>query len=168
MTAAGCRYLTARLAVDCHNLLGEGAVWSRRRGTLLWVDIEGRLLQEMKPPAARGEAHKYTSWSLNERPGTVALTDRSNEVLLALEGGLSIYDLETSTVRHRLEEGFETKLPSTRPNDGRVDRQGRCDKLQQSSQMQWLNEGAYCDGAFGFEYQPRVPLLHLSYEGCTI
>lgn len=40
----------------------------------------------MKPPAARGEAHKYTSWSLNERPGTVALTDRSNEVLLALEG----------------------------------------------------------------------------------
>mmetsp|Transcript_44617 Transcript_44617/g.112925 ORF Transcript_44617/g.112925 Transcript_44617/m.112925 type:complete len:149 (-) Transcript_44617:967-1413(-) len=99
MTAAGCRYLTARLAVDCHNLLGEGAVWSRRRGTLLWVDIEGRLLQEMKPPAARGEAHKYTSWSLNERPGTVALTDRSNEVLLALEGDAALAALPQAHFR---------------------------------------------------------------------
>jgi len=103
-------------------------VWSRRRGSLMWVDIEGRVLHELRPEqqsAGGGSAGRLDTWQLPERSGTVALTNKPNRVLLAMEGGLAEFDLCSTAMRRRIQEGFEEELPTTRPNDGRVDREGR-------------------------------------------
>ena len=36
--------MQVELVVDCQSLLGEGVTWAAPTQTLLWVDIDGRLL----------------------------------------------------------------------------------------------------------------------------
>uniref|UniRef100_A0A061R6E3 Gluconolaconase n=1 Tax=Tetraselmis sp. GSL018 TaxID=582737 RepID=A0A061R6E3_9CHLO len=116
----------AQIAVDCRNRLGEGLVWSKRRNGLLWVDIEGLTLYELSKVHECEQGSLVRQWALPERSGTVALTNVKDEVVLPLEGGLAVFNLEAEgTVTKRLEVGFETDTPKTRPNDGRVDRDGR-------------------------------------------
>lgn len=109
----------AELFVDCRCTLGEGIVWWRDRGALLWTDItESRLWMH--------EASGTRSWALPDRAGSLAPCD-SGRLLLGLAKGLAFADLSDADA-DRLAvvplADVELDSPSTRVNDGRTDRAG--------------------------------------------
>jgi L-arabinonolactonase len=106
------------LTVPAHNTLGEGIVWDDRLQRLLWTDIESSELWSFRP-----EDGAIQRWPLPERLCSMALTNDENRLLLGLASGLAFFDLADGSVA-RLHD-IEAHLPTTRLNDGRVDRQGR-------------------------------------------
>lgn len=107
----------ARPVVVCHNILGEGPLWSAQRQALLWTDIEGRRLWSFDP--ATGTAR---SWETPDRLACFALR-RDGSLLAAFARRFAHYDPESS--RTTTLHSFEPDTPTTRLNDGRCDRQGR-------------------------------------------
>ena len=95
--------------------LGESPVWDERRARLLFVDIHV------------GEVHQLEASGVSmivrlpERVGAVGLTDRDDALVLGLESGFALL---TPSGMQRWGT-VESDKPSTRLNDGRVDRQGR-------------------------------------------
>jgi L-arabinonolactonase len=106
------------LVVDGRHVLGEGIVWNERSGRLLWTDIESSELWSHDPQSGALER-----WPLPERLCSMALTSSDQRLLLGLASGLAFFDLVTAELTHICE--VEPHLPTTRLNDGRVDRQGR-------------------------------------------
>lgn len=106
------------LIVPARNTLGEGILWDERAARLLWTDIEASELWSHIP--ATGASRR---WPLPERLCSMALTAADDRLLLGLASGLAFFDLVTGAVE-RLHD-VEDHLPTTRLNDGRVDRQGR-------------------------------------------
>jgi L-arabinonolactonase len=106
------------LVVDGRHVLGEGIVWNERSGRLLWTDIESSELWSHDPQSGALER-----WPLPERLCSMALTSSDQRLLLGLASGLAFFDLVTAELTRICE--VEPHLPSTRLNDGRVDRQGR-------------------------------------------
>ena len=107
-----------QLAVDGRHVLGEGIIWNERTGRLLWTDIESSELWSHDPASGLLER-----WSLPERLCSMALTRDDERLLLALASGLAFFDLPSGELTRICE--VEADLPTTRLNDGRVDRQGR-------------------------------------------
>ena len=107
-----------QLIVDGHNKLGEGIVWDERGRRLLWTDIEGSVLWAFTPVGGA-----LQRWPLPERLCSMALTARDDRLLLGLASGLSFFDLASGEFTRICD--IEAHLPTTRLNDGRVDRQGR-------------------------------------------
>ncbi|OAD97830.1 SMP-30/gluconolactonase/LRE family protein [Pantoea sp. OXWO6B1] len=104
------------IAGDIRNTLGECPLWCERTRRIYWTDIEAcelLALEEGNDAVMR--------WSLPERLGSFALTDRSHILLMGLASRLALYDLNT---------GFLTTLAAspggtgTRIGDGRCDRSG--------------------------------------------
>jgi L-arabinonolactonase len=106
------------LVVDGRHTLGEGIVWNERTGRLLWTDIESSELWSHDPQSGLLER-----WPLPERLCSMALTASDERLLLGLASGLAFFDLAAGELTRICE--VEPQLPSTRLNDGRVDRQGR-------------------------------------------
>ncbi|MFK3738355.1 SMP-30/gluconolactonase/LRE family protein [Massilia sp. TN1-12] len=106
------------LILDARNTLGEGILWDDRRQRLLWTDIEGSELWSYVP-----ETGFAKRWVLRERLCSMALTGRDDHLLLGFASGLSFFDIATGSFE-RLHD-VEPHLPTTRLNDGRVDREGR-------------------------------------------
>jgi L-arabinonolactonase len=106
------------LVVDGRHVLGEGIVWNERSGRLLWTDIESSELWSHDPASGALER-----WPLPERLCSMALTGSDTRLLLGLASGLAFFDLTTAELTRICE--VEPHLPTTRLNDGRVDRQGR-------------------------------------------
>jgi sugar lactone lactonase YvrE len=109
--------IQASVAHPSSDLLGEGPVWNEERGSLLWVDIEGQLLHEMKWPEK-----EIRSWSMPQMIGMVALVNK-NSVIVALQDGVAGFDLaknELTMLAH-----LEKEIKSNRPNDGKCDPGGR-------------------------------------------
>ncbi len=105
------------LAVDCHNLLGEGPWWDARTGTLLWVDIDGRLLQRLDPRSGStvtSELHAAASAVVARGAGGLAL---------AMEDG--VWVAVTDAAEPRRIAAVEADDPLTRLNDAACDRAGR-------------------------------------------
>ena len=107
----------AERVVDCRNQIGESVLWDAAAEEVVWVDI------------AAGEV-----WRYNPATGaiaTVAVGDRIGAVGLRAEGGyvaglataFAFVDAGTGATTHIAD--IEAELPTTRLNDGRVDRQGR-------------------------------------------
>jgi L-arabinonolactonase len=107
-----------QLVVDGRHVLGEGIIWNERTGRFLWTDIESSELWSHEPASGALER-----WPLPERLCSMALTDDDERLLLALASGLAFFDLRSGELARICE--VEAHLPSTRLNDGRVDRQGR-------------------------------------------
>jgi L-arabinonolactonase len=107
-----------QLVVDGRHVLGEGIIWNDRTGRLLWTDIERSELWSHDPASGL-----LKRWPLPERLCSMALTLDDDRLLLALASGLAFLDLPTGELTRICE--VEAHLPSTRLNDGRVDRQGR-------------------------------------------
>jgi L-arabinonolactonase len=107
-----------QLVVDGRHTLGEGIVWNERSGRLLWTDIESSELWSHDPASGALER-----WPLPERLCSMALTERDERLLLALESGLAFFDLPSGELTRICD--VEAHLPGTRLNDGRCDRQGR-------------------------------------------
>ena len=105
------------VVAECHNELGEGPWWDARTATLLWIDIDGRLVQRHDPATGR-----TTTRSLDQKPG--AVTARAGGGLaLALEDGVWVADADDGPVRRVAP--IEVEDPGTRLNDATCDRLGR-------------------------------------------
>jgi len=105
------------VVVEAGNELGEGVIWSPAHEEAQWTDILGRRF-----------------WAYSPSDGvsrSVALPDRmtcfaplgGTRLLASFAGGLEIFDLQSGA--RRPIAAVEADLPSTRLNDGKLDRQGR-------------------------------------------
>ncbi len=105
------------IVVDAANELGEGVAWSPAHGEIQWTDILGRRFWAHRP--ADGQSR---SWALPDRLCCFApLAGRS--LLAGFAGGLEVFDLEGGA-RQPI-AAIEPDRPTTRLNDGKLDRKGR-------------------------------------------
>ena len=109
--------LRAELVVEARNELGEGVLWSPSDDEVQWTDIFGRRFWAYRPSDGRSRS--------------VALPDRltcfaplgGTRLLAGFAGGLEVFDLESGA--RRPIAAVEADRPSTRLNDGKLDRRGR-------------------------------------------
>ncbi len=105
------------VVVDGKNELGEGVVWSPAHGEIQWTDIFGRRFWGNRPSDGATRS--------------VALPDRlacfaplgATSLLAGFAGGLEVFDLESGA--RRSIAVIEPDRPTTRVNDGKLDRRGR-------------------------------------------
>lgn len=114
----------AELAVPCGSELGESPVWDSLNSSLLWIDIAGKALFRWTPSLSSSSSSSCTTTHLHERPGSIALCDDGG-LLIALEHGPALLPPGQPLSGLIRIAQFEPSLPSSRMNDGRVDRQGR-------------------------------------------
>ncbi|MDC0692423.1 SMP-30/gluconolactonase/LRE family protein [Klebsiella pasteurii] len=104
------------IAADIRNTLGECPLWCERTRRLYWTDIEASellALEEGNDAVMR--------WSLPERLGSFALTERSHILLMGLASRLAFYDLNTGLLSTVAASPGGTGI---RIGDGRCDRTG--------------------------------------------
>ena len=109
--------LRAEVVVAARNELGEGVLWSSEDYEVQWTDIFGRRFWAYRPSDGASRS--------------VALPDRMScfaplggtRLLAGFAGGLEVFDLE-GDARQPI-AAIEADRPSTRLNDGKLDRQGR-------------------------------------------
>ena len=99
-------------------ILGECPVWDARAGVLWWVDIDGRCIHRYDPTFG-ADAFK----AVPGRPGSIALTARFHELLVAMENELLLLDWDEETLDAWV--ALEPPDLGNRLNDGGCDRQGR-------------------------------------------
>ncbi len=109
--------LSAEVVVEARNELGEGVLWSPADNEVQWTDIVGRRFWAYRPSDGRSRS--------------VALPDRlacfaplgGTRLLAGFAGGLEVFDLESGA--RQPVAAVEADRPSTRLNDGKLDRRGR-------------------------------------------
>lgn len=109
--------LHPEVVVEAGNELGEGVLWSPAHEEVQWTDIFGRRFWAYRPSDGMSRS--------------VALPDRmtcfaplgGNRLLAGFAGGLELFDLQSGA--RRPIAAVEADHPSTRLNDGRLDRWGR-------------------------------------------
>lgn len=99
-------------------LLGECPVWSSSDRYLYWIDIDARLVHRYDPDTQRSDRRL-----LPGRPGSVALTDDPDRLIVAMEHQLVDLTWSSGVVAPRLQ--LEVGGSPTRLNDGRTDPAGR-------------------------------------------
>ena len=99
------------------DLLGEGPLWDVAEQALYWVDSRGPTIHRLD--WATGERR---DWGVPEMIGSMALR-RNAGAIIALRTGVHTFDFETGEAA--LVSDPEADDPTTRFNDGKVDRQGR-------------------------------------------
>jgi L-arabinonolactonase len=109
--------LRAEVVVDGKNELGEGVVWSPAHGEVQWTDIIGRRFWAYRPADGRTR-----SVALPDRLACFAPLSGSS-LLAGFAGGLEVFDLESGA--RRPIAPIEPDRPTTRVNDGKLDRRGR-------------------------------------------
>lgn len=117
--------LTAREVVTCKNVLGESPIWSVRDQTLYWISAP---------------EEEVWAWNLKDAPyrrlvgtqlGCVAIKGGEEVGSVVLAGERAFLDMTLSTSSSDFASGPSVlcerpeQREATRPNDGRVDRQGR-------------------------------------------
>jgi L-arabinonolactonase len=114
--------VAASLWIDSRCMLGEGIIWSERRASLLWSDIQcHRLWQHSLYKNA------IRRWALSDRLGALAECE-SGKLLLGCTKQLCIAAVYDEHPPGMLEctplASVESAQASTRVNDGRTDRAG--------------------------------------------
>jgi len=107
----------ATCAVDCKNVLGEGAVWCPLERLLWWIDISSPSLWRLDPRTARVD-----HWPLPKPPGSFALR-KTGGFLFAFRNGFATLDKPGGELAWLEVPGLN--LGDERFNDGKVDRAGR-------------------------------------------
>ena len=107
----------AACAVDCKNVLGEGAVWCPVERVLWWIDISSPSLWRFDPRADRVD-----HWPLPKPPGSFALR-KNGGFLFAFRNGLATLDAPGGALEWLEVPGLA--LGDERFNDGKADRAGR-------------------------------------------
>ena len=112
---------SAALSIDCRCTLGEGILWWRARGSLIWTDIEGSAvwLHRLSDAAT-------STVPLPDRLGSFAICE-SGRLLLGLAKGLYTGAFDPSapdTLDVQPLVPVDADLPRHRINDGRTDRSG--------------------------------------------
>jgi sugar lactone lactonase YvrE len=104
-------------AVDCKNVLGEGAVWCPLERLLWWIDISNPTLWRFDPRMAR-----IDHWPLPKPPGSFALR-KGGGFLFAFRNGFATLAAPGGELQWLEPAGLA--LGDERFNDGKVDRAGR-------------------------------------------
>jgi L-arabinonolactonase len=107
----------AEVVVGGKNELGEGVVWSPAHGEVQWTDIIGRRFWAYRPSDGRSR-----SVPLPDRLACFAPLGATS-LLAGFAGGLEVFDLDSAA--RRLVAAIESDRPTTRVNDGKLDRRGR-------------------------------------------
>ncbi|MDX1739539.1 MAG: SMP-30/gluconolactonase/LRE family protein [Alphaproteobacteria bacterium] len=94
--------------------LGEGIFWHPLRKTVFWFDILGKRLLCKDVNARDG----LRQWLFDEYVSAAGIINQ-DELLIASESGLYLFDLETK--RRKKLVDLEADNPVTRSNDGRAD-----------------------------------------------
>lgn len=109
--------MKAELFYPSQDITGEGATWIDNKNSLLWVNIEAC------------ELHRYqmltqqiTTVNLGRMASTI-IPWTGNRVVVALQGRLVSYDLETGVIGPLVE--IVPGLSDVRPNDGKASPDGR-------------------------------------------
>ncbi|MES2454573.1 MAG: SMP-30/gluconolactonase/LRE family protein [Bacteroidota bacterium] len=97
--------------------LGEAPVWHKERNSYFWVDVNGRAFFEYALDTL--QAVRY---QLDYRVSLV-LPFTMNEVILALQGGIAKFNLETKTLQWL--PSPDVDWDTRRFNDGGIDANGR-------------------------------------------
>jgi L-arabinonolactonase len=106
-----------RPIVDCQTTLGEGPLWDVREQKIYWVDSTGRKIFR-----ADADGKDVESWDVPSDIGSLALREDGGAVL-ALRTGVHTFDFTTGQAKLIVDP--EPDHPTTRLNDGKVDRRGR-------------------------------------------
>lgn len=109
--------MQASLLVKSNCILAESPMWHSRRKAIIWVDIEGKNLYEYNL-----SKKKVNTWKFDLRVSLVIQSEGSI-VLLAMQGGLAKFDIETSQLQWMVD--IEKLDPNIRCNDGACDAKGR-------------------------------------------
>jgi L-arabinonolactonase len=109
--------LQAEIVVDGKNELGEGVVWSPAHGEVQWTDIFGRRFWTYRPSDGATR-----SFALPDRLACFAPLGGSS-LLAGFAGGIEVFDLESGARKPIV--AVEPDRPTTRVNDGKLDRRGR-------------------------------------------
>ena len=103
-------------AIGPRCVLGESPLWDGRTDQLLWVDIDGKQLHRWS-----WDTEQVISLTLENRPGSIALTTDPDTLVLASEHRIGLLHLDGSI-------DWKITLPiphaSVRLNDGRVSAAG--------------------------------------------
>jgi sugar lactone lactonase YvrE len=113
-TVAGYRVIDR----TTRDLLGEGPLWSARRGALFWVDILAPALRSLDLGSGA-----VRSWVMPEKIGWAVESAGCDHFIVGLKSGFARLDIETSEIRHIGHP--EPDRPHNRLNDAKVDRAGR-------------------------------------------
>jgi sugar lactone lactonase YvrE len=92
-------------------------MWHSSRKSCLWVDIQKDLLFELN-----WETQKTQIWHTLKKPSLV-VEGKNDSVLLAVKGGLIMFDLETGNQQKLVD--IEKDVTGNRCNDGACDSSGR-------------------------------------------
>lgn len=122
--------LAAKLVVTPHPKaeLGEGPIWDSRSSSLLWLDILGAKINVYTPATGRYAVHDLSGYATPWMPFTVStivpVQGTASKVILGVQAGIALYDLETRTLEPHPSNG-SLHGRHTRMNDGKCDPQGR-------------------------------------------
>ncbi len=108
-----------RCVLPTQDILGETPLWCERTQSLLWLDIDAGRLQRLHPASGRHDMFTFDA----RHAGSLALTARTDQVLLGLDLGLHLFDLGTGESRTLCQ--VEPADNDNRLNDGRCDAFGR-------------------------------------------
>jgi sugar lactone lactonase YvrE len=106
-----------RAIVDCRTTLGEGPLWDVREQKIYWVDSIG-----CKIYRADADGTNVETWDVPSKIGSLALREKGGAII-ALQSGIHTFDFTTGRATPITDP--EPDHPTTRLNDGKVDRRGR-------------------------------------------
>jgi hypothetical protein len=118
--------LTPTLVVDARAELGEGPIWDARSGKLLWLDILNSKVMQYSPKTSQNVVHDLSPHAPSVST-IVPVSGSDTKVVLGVQSGFALYDLETKTLEAHPSNG-SLHGPFTRMNDGKCDPQGRAQK----------------------------------------
>lgn len=106
-----------RVVVDVKTILGEGPLWDVDEQRLYWIDSFG-----MNVFRCTEDGREIRAWDVPEKIGSMALR-RQGGAVVSLKTGFHFLDFRTGDCELIVDP--EPDKPTTRLNDGKVDRRGR-------------------------------------------
>lgn len=146
--------------IPAANELGEGIVWNALDGCAWWTDIQRRRIHRWQPADATVD-----SFAVPERVGCFAFVDGSDELIVAFESGIALYDLDNGATRWLARP--ESGQTGRRFNDGRCDRHGRfwAGTMVEDNRAPAASATLYCVDSQGIVHR-RLDGLHISNGLC--
>jgi sugar lactone lactonase YvrE len=106
-----------KVLVDCKTILGEGPLWDVEEQRLYWIDSFGNKVFRCTP-----DGREVRAWEVPEKIGSMALRKKGGAIV-SLKNGFHFLDLDTGDCTLIVDP--EPDKPTTRLNDGKVDKRGR-------------------------------------------
>jgi sugar lactone lactonase YvrE len=103
--------------VDVKTILGEGPLWDVEEERLYWIDSFGNKVFRCTP-----DGREVRAWEVPEKIGSMALRKKGGAVV-SLKNGFHFLDFDTGDCTLIVDP--EPEKPTTRINDGKVDKRGR-------------------------------------------